>query len=740
MKSIRAKLLLPFLVGLLIVTILLSLYTYNAAKEAVMGAAITVSKAKTDQIKTSMNLLFTSILSTAQNIIVDPHIAAIFSDDGDSPGVARNTDEWMEILVQGNDYYREIYITDNHGICICSSNPGLLGKTFAENASVQKALGGMFSLEDFSVGLITKKLSATVSGPVDVQGEVVGALVIICDFPQIVTYRDSETAEENVLPALLTPEGLFAAHTERSIMGNEEALFPDLYEKFKKLGQEGDQVEYTLQGKSYVGYARLEPISRWVVLTGGLKHKVLTPAYRVGLTVFGISFFGLCVISLLVIRFANGILDSLLSLIGYAKRVSEGDFDTPLRIPPRDDELGILQSSLQKLVETLRSMLFQTQEVSRMKGEFLANMSHEIRTPINAIIGMSHLSLRDSEIPPKQRDYLEKIQTAAKSLLGVINDILDISKIEAGKLTLENTTFDLRKLLEDTFSIHQISASSKSVTLSLDCAPNVPRFLIGDPLRIGQILHNLIANALKFTEKGGIHVTCQALDENDDDALIRIEVSDTGIGMSLDTIENLFKPFTQADASISRKFGGTGLGLAICRSLLEMMGGELSAESVLGKGSTFTVTLRLAIDCTRSEEVREKVPTADDFERLNLEDKVILIAEDNLINQMILEELIAPCKATIVVAENGREALKVVRERHIDLVFMDMQMPVMDGLHATEEIRAFLSKDELPIVAVSANAMKEDREEALFRGMNHYITKPIEISQLYEALKTWLGS
>lgn len=253
-------------------------------------------------------------------------------------------------------------------------------------------------------------------------------------------------------------------------------------------------------------------------------------------------------------------------------------------------------------------------------------------------------------------------------------------------------------------------------------------------------MHNLIANALKFTEKGGIHVTCEALDENDDDALIRIQVSDTGIGMSLDTIEKLFKPFTQADASTSRKFGGTGLGLAICHSLLEMMGGELSAESVLGEGSTFTVTLRLAIDRTHSEEVREKVPTTDDFEKLNLEDKVILIAEDNLINQMILEELIAPCKATIVVAENGREALKVVRERHIDLVFMDMQMPVMDGLHATEEIRAFLSKDELPIVAVSANAMKEDREEALFRGMNHYITKPIEISQLYEALQTWLGS
>jgi CheY-like chemotaxis protein len=237
---------------------------------------------------------------------------------------------------------------------------------------------------------------------------------------------------------------------------------------------------------------------------------------------------------------------------------------------------------------------------------------------------------------------------------------------------------------------------------------------------------------------GTVLVTCALVKRNGDNATVKISVKDSGIGISEENIEKLFRPFTQADASITRKFGGTGLGLAISRNIVMLMNGNMEVESKLGEGSTFSFTLRMPVDPAGTQASGPDVPTDEDFANLKLEEKVILIAEDNPINQIILSELIAPSKVTVLLAENGEKAVKIARSEQVDLIFMDMQMPVMDGLQATKELRRFMDANALPIIAVTANAMKEEREEGFAHGMNEYITKPVNPKQIYNTLRTWL--
>lgn len=734
-KSIRFKLLFPLLVGMLALTLILSWYTYSSNKRAVEASVYEISRARTNQVWNSMSLLFRSLMSSVQNLVVDPHVTSFFEVGGEERSRTKDIGEWIDILSQGNDYFRDILIVNSQGICLVSSNPGHLGKSFLQLAAVEHALGGMFSLDGFAVGLITKKLTTHAAGPIDAGGEIVGAILLICDFPNVVDYE--EGAEINTV--LLAPDGRFAIHNDQSFMGEERDLaFPELYSGLLSSGRAGENVRYILTGRTYTGFARMEPTTRWIVLTSGPNEVVFAPAYEMGFTVFALSLVALAIVSFLLVRYADGMIGSLLTLVSYAKKVSEGDLESHLETSGRDDELGVLHSSLDRLVTELQSMILKTRQASRIKSEFLANMSHEIRTPINAIIGMAHLTLREPDMTEKQRDYLEKIQTAARSLLGVINDILDISKIEAGKLTLERTSFDISVLLRDVCSIHQLNAEAKGLNLVCNVSPDMPQHLMGDPFRLGQVVNNLVSNAIKFTAVGGVSVSCALIDKSDEAATFELEVSDTGIGMTQESVDKLFQPFTQADSSITRQYGGTGLGLAITSSIVSLMGGVLDVESEPGKGTVFTVMLRLDEDVAPDIFEQAQASGEVDFETLEIGDKVILIAEDNEINQMILNELLEPTGATVILAGNGSEAVDAVRREHVDLVLMDMQMPIMDGLQATRTIRSFANAEDLPIIAVSANAMKEDKEEGFASGMNDYITKPIELRQLYDVLKTWL--
>ena len=371
---------------------------------------------------------------------------------------------------------------------------------------------------------------------------------------------------------------------------------------------------------------------------------------------------------------------------------------------------------------------------SRMKGEFLANMSHEIRTPLNAIIGMAYLAMR-SEIGDKARDYLGKIHFSGKHLLKIVNDILDISKIEAGKFEIEKVPFRTDRLLANVASMIKDSALEKDLKLELIHDPAIPDLLEGDFLRLSQVLVNYISNAIKFTEHGKIIIRFDKLDETESDICLKCSVADTGIGLTPEQIGKLFYSFQQADASTSRKFGGTGLGLSICKQLAELMGGEVGVESEPGKGSTFWFTARLG----KVKEDASAVKSARTFGLQTagieaLRGASILLAEDNVFNQEVAAEMLEQAGAQVTIANNGREALEHLRKKRFDCVLMDMQMPEMDGLEATRQIRADPALADLNVIALTANIMQSDRDRCFAVGMDDFINKPFLPEQFYQTI------
>ena len=438
-----------------------------------------------------------------------------------------------------------------------------------------------------------------------------------------------------------------------------------------------------------------------------------------------------------VVSIQRKISRSLESLINGTERISSGNFETIINVDSKD-EFYTLAKSYNNMAKSLAFSTKKMRSAVQSKSDFLANMSHEIRTPMNGILGML-LLLEGTKLDEEQKEFINSIRSSGNGLLLVINDILDLSKLEAGKLSIDNHAFSIEDIINEVCFLLDPQISSKGLTIKSEISENIPSAFMGDSLRLKQIIINLMSNAIKFSKEGVIElsVSTKKCAQKPNYHFITVNVKDSGIGISQENQEKLFKPFSQVDSSISRKYGGTGLGLTICSQLIKQMNGTIKVVSQLNRGSTFTFSIPL-IETSQhidSKKYGQQQLVLENSELAKKNPLNILVAEDNKINQVIAKKLFSKLGYDVDIVNDGAEALKTAMSKTYDIIFMDMQMPIMDGVSATQKIIESMPENYPAIIAMTANVLESDKQKCFDAGMVEFLAKPIDANKVIEVLQ-----
>ncbi len=673
------------------------------------------------------------VINTALENLPEIHKVAEFQ---------QNFPELGEVLLKIQNaygFYRNLFLVNQYGEYLVGTKQTLMNVSAEDE---RQAIEKQLQLDNVSVAQVirnpnTRELLLPMFLRVE-HANNMGGIVATLQLGDILNMamRDTTHDEIHTLPVIALKDGLRTVHEV-----NAKALPIDTHTINNTLLENSRGVLHVVHNDEEltIGYAQVTGTSIFIlgVVDSTFKHNYINTIRNSMLAVGIIAAF---IIFAIVYFFVRPVTRDIARISVFAKNITKGSTENEISIN-RNDELGSLAQSLEHMVHSLKDMVERSEAATKAKSDFLARMSHEIRTPMNGIIGMTYLAL-SAEPDPKQRQYLERIDGAAKGLLGIINDILDFSKIEADKMDMLYSNVSLPALVSSIHDMLITKCAEKHLTFSCTIDDNVPKNIKTDALRLMQICSNLCSNAVKFTTHGyvSLHVgLANVLNyERGMEFELLFTVKDTGIGMTEMEQGVIFEAFTQADGSHTRKYGGTGLGLAICKKLVELLGGSIHVDSKKGKGSTFSFTIKTMEG--ELSEVDEQASSAQEaFPLVPLD---ILLVEDNEINQTIAIEILQEMGAQVTLAQNGIEAVNTWESGEFDLILMDIQMPLMDGLTATKHIRASNCprSKTVPILAMTAHAMTGDREKSLSAGMNDHITKPIDIDQLRTALSFWGSS
>ncbi|WP_072696350.1 ATP-binding protein [Desulfovibrio litoralis] len=644
----------------------------------------------------------------------------------------------LQRIVSFSNDYDSFFVVNDQGLIISSSESSDVNQV---NVSKEVWFQEVMKGEQVVLSLPFRKVKngsplVAVAGRLKHEAGFNGAIVGFINVSRATKNIFASNYNEGFNSVIISKDGMVRASSAESLIGS--FVYKDKKWLEQITSQDSGYVEVNDMGvNKLVAFYKLPDLDFYALECVNIEH-LLEPVRsieRLGWIVMFIAVLGACFVIYII---AMPVVRDLLSLASYADKVGAGQLDEKLNIE-RNDEIGVVSVAFSSMVVQLKNMIYMAEAATRAKSDFLARMSHEIRTPMNAILGMTYIALQNNP-NLTQRNSLLKIQTAAQNLLGIINDILDFSKIEANKMELELTTFSLSGMLKSIYDLLDLKASDKKIDLVFSLDEKVPDIVVGDSLRLSQVCINLCNNAIKFTENGSVTLHVIQVKEENQKVTLQFSVSDTGIGMQADSLEHIFEAFTQEDGSTTRRFGGTGLGLAISKLLVELMHGKIWVDSTVGVGSTFYFTVILEFK-ENAEPLEQVKVCTDESECILIEQARILLVEDNEVNQEIASELLhGLINIYPDVANNGAEAVELCREKEFDLVLMDIQMPIMDGLEATQNIRALEVPwaKKMPIIAMTANAMSGDRDKSLLAGMNNHITKPINVSELQSVLMTWL--